>query len=76
MNRRLALMRLVGVPTVAAFPAPNETPQRALAGVAPFCPVCGMAAMFMRRSRYPLDQVPVTCANVQCGWTGVSPTAL
>ena len=71
MNRRDFLPSLLALPAAATvtFAVPSE---RALAFVYPSCPRCGLAVMFMRRSQFVGDLVPVECG---CGWKGVSPVA-
>jgi hypothetical protein len=71
MNRRALFSSLLGLP-VLPLASVTVTPTRPLSAVSPHCPLCGMAALFKRRSRYVGDLVPVEC---YCGWHGQSEVA-
>jgi hypothetical protein len=76
MNRRGFLSNLPALAAVAvAAPVTivASKPEMALAWVHPYCPKCGSAAMFMRRSNFVGDLVPTKCSG--CEWEGVSPVA-
>jgi len=71
MNRRQALLSLVGLAPAAVVATPEPKPDMALAFVSPMCPRCGGACLFLDR---PYDHTPgalirVAC-GASCGWTG------
>lgn len=41
-------------------------------GVVPFCPKCGLHAMFVTIRAAVDGLVPVKCVNSSCNWEGVS----